>query len=500
LSRLSSTHVRLLLWALGLFVLTLTLNLRHRTFAWYYHPDEPGKVEQVLTSQWDFHHPMLVLTTTKLAVETLHVSREPQAIVQTGRAVSAVFTAFAIVALSLLAFMWRGWPAAIAAGGALMLHHQLFELSHYMKEDAALLLGFALAWLAAFAFERRPTLRLAAALGAACGVAISGKYIGVIALLPAIHALWKAPGPGRGWCALAFVAVLVPVLLAINWPLVSQLETFRTSLVRETSFVVTGQKGTTNRVPHALYWNVFIDNTTPAIWLLLIFFLAARWRERRALTPVQWHLIAFPFAYALALSLSPKSNDRYFLPATAAFTLLAALGTVDLSRSLQRRFVGWLAAAALILGQAGSWARYNFAFQHDDSRELIAWCRTELPRDAVIAKDSRIWLPDPKKPATLPADAIPQKVLAAKFVADLGTLDELRAQGVTHVAVSESDYGRFFLKSVRPQAGQDADYFRRKAFYETLLREGEQPLFERERGTVIYLHPGIRVYRISEPG
>ena len=487
------------LWALALFALTLSLNLRHRDFAWYYHPDESGKVEQVLTGEWDFHHPMLLLTTTKLAVETLRVPREAQAIVETGRAVSAVFTALAVVAFSMLAFMWRGWLAAIAAGGTLMLHHQLFELSHYMKEDAALLLGLALAWLAAFAFERRPTLMLAAALGGACGVAVSGKYIGVIALLAAGPALWRARVPGRCWRVLAFAAALALVLVAVNWPLISQLDTFRASLARETSFVVSGQKGTTNRVPHTLYWNVFIDNTTPAIWLLLLFFLTARWRERRTLTPVQWHLIAFPFAYALALSLSPKSNDRYFLPATAAFALLAALGTVDVSRTIQYRFVGWLAAAVLIFGQGGSWIRYNSAFQRDDSREFVAWCLANLPRDAVIAKDSRIWLPDSKKPDAVPRDAIPQKVLAAKFVADLGTLDELRAQGVTHVAVSESDYGRFFLKSVRPQPGQDAVYFRRKAFYEALLREGKL-LFEWERGTVIYLHPGIRIYRISEPG
>jgi hypothetical protein len=499
----------LLLWVLGLFTLTLTLNLQHRDFAWYYHPDEPGKVEQVLAGEWDFHHPMLLLTTTKFAVETLHVSREPQAIVETGRAISAVFAAFAVVAFSTLAFMWRGWLAAVAAGGALLLHHQLFELSHYMKEDAALLLGLALAWLAAFAFERRPTLMLAAALGAACGVAISGKYIGVIALFAAVPALWQAREPGLPWRVLTFGAALALVLVAINWPLVSQLDTFRVSLARETSFVVSGQKGTTNRVPHALYWNVFIDNTTPAIWLLLIFFLAACWRERRTLTPVQWQLLAFPFAYALALSLSPKSNDRYFLPATAVFTLLAGMGVVDAARLFKTKWIGWLVATAFLIGcQIDSlsapfdwrdFGEYWQAFKQDDSRELVAWCRTELPRDAVIAKDSRIWLPDPKKPDTVPLGSIPQKVLAAKFAADLGTLDELRAQGVTHVAVSESDYGRFFLKSLRPQSGQDAEYFRRKAFYETLLREGELR-FELERGTVIYLHPGIRVYRISGPG
>ena len=36
------------------------------TFPFYYHPDEPGKVEQVLGMRpWNFHHPTLLLSTTK---------------------------------------------------------------------------------------------------------------------------------------------------------------------------------------------------------------------------------------------------------------------------------------------------------------------------------------------------------------------------------------------------------------------------------------------------
>ena len=50
------------------------------------------------------------------------------------------------------------------------------------------------------------------------------------------------------------------------------------------------------------------------------------------------------------------------------------------------------------------------------------------------------------------------------------------------------------LESFRDLA--DKHFLRAKAFYEELLRDGE-PLFERDRGTVIYLHPGIRVYAIQ---
>ena len=229
---------------------------------------------------------------------------------------------------------------------------------------------------------------------------------------------------------------------------------------------------------------------------LLALFLAARWGGWHAITLTRWHVVAFPFVYALALSFSPKSNDRYFLPATAVFTLFAALGVPDVARVCRWKWAAPVAAAVLVLGQIPSWLRYERAFQRDDSRELQEWCRTVLPADAVIAKDSRIWLPDPGKSDGVPANAIPQKVWPAKFAGDLGTLDEMRAKGITHVAVSESDYGRFFLKSLQPKKGEEQDFARRKAFYESLFRDHD-PLFERERGTVIYLHPGIRVYRIG---
>ena len=484
--------VALVAWSLALFAATLALNLRHRDFAWYYHSDEGSKIEQVVGGKWNFNHPMLLLRVSKIALDLSGAPRDPQSIVEIGRAVSATFTALAVVAFSLFAFQWRGWLAALSAGGALMFHHQLFELSHYMKEDTALLFGLSLALLALGLFEARPSLANALALGAACALAISGKYIGAVVLLATGPALLKAPGKYR---RAAFSAGLIIVLLIVNWPLISDFDTFRSAFARETTFVVEGQKGSTRSIPHAAYWNVFIDNTTPAIWLLLILFIAARWGGWSAITLTRWHAVAFPFYYAFMLSFSPKENDRYFLPATAMFTVLAALAVPDVARLFHRKWAAPLAALLLVLGQLPSWLRYEHAFQTDDSRDLQTWCREHLPADAVIAKDSRIWLPDPKKEDGVPANAIPQKVVPQKFAADLGTLEEMRAKGITHVAVSESDYGRFFRESLRPKKGEEADFARRKSFYERLLRDGKT-VFERPRGTMLYLHPGIRVYAI----
>jgi hypothetical protein len=108
-------------------------------------------------------------------------------------------------------------------------------------------------------------------------------------------------------------------------------------------------------------------------------------------------------------------------------------------------------------------------------------------------------LPDPdnKRDATRFAP-IPQKVIASKFAADIGTINELRRLGVTHVAISESDYGRFFLDGLKIKPSEATEFERRKAFYTELLRDGLL-VFIRERETVLYLHPGIRIYQMP-PG
>ena len=123
--------------------------------------------------------------------------------------------------------------------------------------------------------------------------------------------------------------------------------------------------------------------------------------------------------------------------------------------------------------------------------------------DAVIVRDNRIQLPTRSEDAAR-LGVVPQKVInrdtageTVRFAADIGTIDELKKRGVTHVAVSESDYGRFFLRGLKPQESGKADFQRRKAFYERLLRE-EKLVFDNDRGTVIYLHPGIRVYELTE--
>ncbi|MEP6670973.1 MAG: hypothetical protein ABJF10_17570, partial [Chthoniobacter sp.] len=93
------TMVALGLWSILLFVAVLLVDTRHNQFAYFYHPDEAVKVEQVRTGNWNYHHPMLLLTVTKLVVNVSGVPLQEQRIVEVGRWVSASFTALAVVGL-----------------------------------------------------------------------------------------------------------------------------------------------------------------------------------------------------------------------------------------------------------------------------------------------------------------------------------------------------------------------------------------------------------------
>ena len=519
----------LLAWAVVLGLGTWVLHTQHHQFPYFYHPDEPGKGEQLITGRWNFNHPMLLLSSTQAAVRMMKVPVESQAVVEVGRTVSALLMAVAVVAFSLTAYLWRGWWAALITGVALALHHQLYELSHYFKEDSALLMGLACAILAATAFSQRPTVWRAAVLGAGCALAISGKYLGVVALAIALPTLWlEGPPERRSKTGVAFGGALLLGLLVINWPLVADLlgatgaGTFKKNFSNDLQLVVKGQGGLTRSVPHFLYWNVLVDNTTPVIWLLLVAFGAAwRWQDPAGKTAERLTVL-LPIVLAIGLSFSPKENDRYFLPVSAVLTMLAAIGVThaprlvvqwarNFSRPLANRLAGpekrvWimgvLAGLLLLLQLTGWWRtkpgllQYQEAFANDDTAETLAWLQAELPAGTLVGIGPRTGVPVPERKNNQDRMRIvPASIRVTQLKPEKDSVESLRARGVQYVIISETNYGRYFRGDLRTQDASNTSFQTAKAFYESLLRQGTLVL-EKDRSTVIYLHPGLRVYRL----
>ncbi len=507
----STTGRRLTLLALGallLFAATLWLDTRQNGFPFFYHPDEPDKVDQLITGKWNFHHPLLMLGTAEAAKKALGLPDREQTLVVLGRWCSALFAAGGVLGFALLAWRVRGWGGFWIVGLLLLTQHQVFELAHYFKEDTALFFAVALAFLALHVQHRRPGWSAALFAGAACGLCLCAKYLGAVMLIPAVVVMGAAQRGKRAagiqwvWFAAGFIAVAA----AVNFPVFTHLDVFTHSFGRETTLVAQGGRGYTGGGQVAIfeYLHILAVDTTPVIWVLVIAELLFL-RKRREV--FDWTMAIFPFAFMLLLACSTKTNDRYFLPATAGFHYLAGLGAVDLSSLLPARWAAllkpWRVTVLALLVNLFYYPAYPvglvfymIAFAHDDRSEMLAWIRANVPPAAVIAGENRADLPVPRRVERLAVQPLlPQRVLEAKYMADLGPAPSaLAALGIGYIVISESDYGIFFRKAATGHLTPAMQ--KKREFYETLFHDF-QPVWERPRGAAIYLHPGLKVYRLT---
>jgi len=476
----------------------LVLCTRTNEFPSSYHPDEPAKARQVIERDYNFHHPMLMLTAASLAAKAGGAGDSIQRVTVAGRWVSAGFTSAAIFCLVLTTCACFGLPAGAVAGLLLVTNHQLFELAHYFKEDPAVLLGISALFLALVLYDRAPGSARAALLGAAAGLAASGKFIGILAapLGIAMIVIHCRERDRVRQLALWFLAAAAVFALA-NLPIFLNPGGFAGGFERELGMAVAGHKGITRSVPHGVYGAVFRESTNPIIWALLIIYavtVIVRWRSLRA---VEWMLVLFPIVFTLVLSFSPKTHHRYFLPVTGLLLCLAGAGAAALpafrwkSLPVIGRVPAWAAisAAALVAlaVQAPRFFAYYDGFSHDGRSVMAAYLRAHVPPGTTIVQDKRV---------DLDALDLPYKFEGKLFAADVATLDELRARGIRYVAVAEGDYGRFFRENLRPSEAEAGEYSRRKRFYDQLFREGTRVL-DCEPGTLQYLQPHIALYEIQ---
>jgi len=497
--------------AVVLFALTLALDTRHNDFPFTYHPDEGGKVVQVLAGSRNFHHPLLMLQTTEYVARLGFIPRDPQAIVQTGRWVSAGFAAGSVVAFALLAWWNYGLLVGWGAGLAVALQDDLFELSHYMKEDPALLFGLALALLAAQIWWRRPGRRSLQFLALACGLATAGKYLGIVSLAFALPiVIWHCAADAilaRGPRVKLFAIVFAVTFLICNFPLLGwKISSPFRSIGHEMNGVAGGHLGLTRKVPHAEYLLSLKSKVPVALAILVAAYAVALIATEPRRTPPEWITLLFPLVFLALLSCSPKVSERYLLPVSAMIPLLAALGAGEIGRfiggsgSPGRAVLGSLASIALL-----GWAVYSElpgfrrsfeGFQHDDPTAVANWIKVNLPGDAVIAEDHRVNLSASKADGLSTNARVPQKVLDASFAPDLGTFDELRAKGVSYVAICRQNYGRYFNDEMKPQNSVKSGYDKKREFYGRVITEG-QLVKEWPKGPIAYLQPGIKLYRVA---
>jgi 4-amino-4-deoxy-L-arabinose transferase-like glycosyltransferase len=496
----------------AVFTAGLALFTRHNQIPYYYHSDEPSKVNQVVGErQLNFKHPLLLMNTTRLAARATGVGNDKQRAAITGRWVSATFAAASVAMLVLLAWLQGGTLAAVCVAPVVLLSHGLFTFSHFMKEDTALLAGVAATLLAATLFLQRPTGWGALFLGAATGLAISGKYAGAAMLGVAAPVLLLRLGQLKEeerrpvWAVLAFFAGLLGAVLWINVTALLEWQSFRAGLAYETDHATTGGGKPFASLLSMTYvfgllsqstWPVRILATGWAVWVVLT------WRGRRADERL---MVLFPAAYLAILWASPIKATRYLLPVVVVAHYLTGLAVARLCAQLapaggRRFFIAGAALAGVLAPQIASLRWHLAAFEADSRLQLYRFVREELPPDATILQDRYAGLPDADWGYWTETNSpLPQPLTTRHFAPEFGDIAGIREAGIEYVAVCSRAYERFFDGDTA--FGSDAvreRFERQKRGYEELFAEGEL-VFEAGDARVAGapVNPTVRLYRID---
>ncbi|CAN5710405.1 hypothetical protein BH11VER1_BH11VER1_13120 [soil metagenome] len=509
----NTASFRLPHFSILLFATALLLYSRHLDSPYYYHADEPGKTAQVIKDYRNFHHPLLLVNTAALAVEVFQVPLRPQPVVEMGRKVSVFFSALAVSLLAAFAWRARGPAAAVAAGLFLLLYQDVFELAHYFKEDSALLGGIALTFFALQSLVLRPGPLHLTFLSIAVAITFSSKYMGIVLLVPALFFAWKT----MGWKgALACLLIFAVAAGLLNARMFQDWDAAMASLKRETDLVATGQREISKSVPHLGFVQFFVRKLMPPFGLFFVWGLWIWWRDRRQHRSggtVETAMVLFPFAFTVLLSFSAKDAGRYFLPAILGMCYVAGIGLADLvcrlwqgtlqsgTRPHTRRALALLCVLIALTEMGWRFTVMWIGFGRDSHLELATFIREKLPASAVVIQGRRVELPDPRGGRDLdPVDfpPLPQQLHTVKWVADAGSLDALRQQGVTHVALEEQEYGRYLDEDSKPKEDGRKIFEQRRDFYRDLFARGKI-LFDSPPGKAGNLNPPLRLVELPAP-
>lgn len=488
-----------------LFLGCLALFGANNTFPVRYHPDEPGKVSQIRSGEYNFKHPQLMLSATRLLLSAQGADRDQRTVLLAGRWTSAFFGTLAVLALTLLAYASGGLGAALCVGPLLMLCHALLVYSHFMKEDAALCGAFALWLLAVAFFLQKPAQRgRAALLGLCCGLFISGKYIGVTGLPISLALALLLPAKGR-WrgnivrAAMVLVCCLGGYLLA-NFQILLDPATFWKGLSYESKHAFSAHFGSYLKVPNWHGVRGLWEEVPLVVWLPAAFYaqrVIRQWRER---SPQERFMLFAPLVILVPLVFSRLYSTRYILPATVALYWLAGMGLWELiarpPKWRRRGFVlaGWLLLVAALGYQGYMSGKLVYLFAHDARAELERFAATALSEDAVLLQDKYAALPDTPEEKAPTGFAL--QVVTERFAGSLGDLETARERGISHVAVCNRSYDRFFVGRAVLAEYEDT-YRSMRHFYQELFQEGRLLWQCKRRPGFPYMNIELRLYDIS---
>lgn len=469
--------------AFCLCAVSLLLLGRHLEFSGYVHADEPNKVHQITQDKYNFNHPLLMLHSVKLYAQAAGISGDYNSVILAGRWSSVVFSALAIALLVLVTGRLHGLLAGAAAGMLVLFTPLFFELAHYFKEDPALIFGISLSLLAIQLYGEKPSLGRATMLGAACGVAVSGKYAGLMIVPFAVYAVLAARRRGD----LLIMACSAFVLFSlINLPMITSPELWKSRVDLEVSRLKATGVPNPRSIPHGDYFGVFYKHASPFVVGLIAFYLFDMWKRRFLLSPTEWTILLLPALYLVVLSFIPTKSDRYILPASVLLACVAAGGLRPVRQLRHGKIAALLILAVALAWQAPKVYAENVAFASRRHADVLSHLQSQLPASANVLVDNYQSL----EPSNTPQPVVKQRTLQPHE-----TLESLVDEGFTHVLVTAKRYPVFAPDSRRASGLTPEQDEKMRKLYDDIFGRCRL-LFEWKEGKKKQLEPEFRLYEL----
>lgn len=451
-----------------------------------YHPDEPQFVEQALaiasgvSRGGTFANPplfkYLLLMEYGLAYvieRILGVATSPHDFVERFRAdptilyliarlTSAVLGASTVPLVYVIATRVRGRRAGLLAALLTAVSFLHVRESHLAVNDATVTFLTTLALYGGIRLLQHGSRREYLFAGAAAGLAFSGKYTGLVVLVPLLLAHFANPRRRPANLLFALAAMVVAVLLTFPSLL---LEPGR--VVHDVYFrlIVPGQSGYGGLSPARGYGYYVAVLRWGIGWPILLAsaggLACALYQRDRALLV----LASLPLVLYGVMGFERMYFARFILPAVPPLLILAAAAVHSFARWAQARARvpqnAVLAAASFILiaPTALDAVRFDGILTREDTRtEARRWIESHLPKGTRIALDDF-----PFSPALASEH---YRVLVAKgWSLDRLTIDEYAARGVEYILTSS------FVDDLQPRDGATGE--RRRHFFADLAARGD---------------------------
>ena len=480
------------MWLLALLLITLVLAitfLQDNDFPAMWHPDEPGKVDQILSGKHYFLHPMLLQRATKLMVAATSSDPNPEDVVVAGRQVSAISAALSVLMLAMATARIHGYLASLLVAVIVGSCPLLFGLSHYMKEDCILMFGLSLFLLTAVLFDEKASVWRLVAMSLSAGLAASAKYIGFLTVLIALGLLlWKwrdarALIPAGLMACLCFALI---TFFSIGVP-ITEFGGFIAGISYEIMHVTSDHFNFVWPVGSPFYLVNLVKLSSPIIILSYILWVVVLYRNRGGTSAAQTMMAAFPLVFLAFLQPASVKIIRYELPVVmlvsfGAACALAHLATISNWRL--RLLAGAAVVGALIFNLTSIYRTWS-SIVYDTRAEMAHLIEDHLPKDAVVAQEGWPAIERGQHSANPDLGLVSVRVVDNPLVS-YGSLDGARRAGLTHILLQQPVFGCH----VDPAAGVLDDPQARmrvseaRQFYQLLIQEA--PLVHYVEGQI---HP-----------